>query len=91
MNAIRQRPKLRKTVATGFFIFGLVALALPLLPGWVLIGFGLYLLSIDSPQTQDTIARYRAKFRYLDHVLRHSYDRLPKTASPVAPVLTEKI
>lgn len=98
MNAIRKRPKLRKTVATGLFVFGVVGLALPLLPGWALIGVALFLLSIDSPVMQGNIARYRAKFRYLDHALRHSYDRLherferhAEAATVVAPVAAEKV
>jgi hypothetical protein len=91
MNAIRKRPKLRKTVATGLFIFGVVALALPLLPGWIMIGLGLYFLSIDSPVMQGHIARYRAKFRYLDHALRHSYDRFnQEPKAPVVPAIGEK-
>ena len=90
MNAMRKRPFLRKTVATGLFIFGVAAAALPLIPGWVLIGLGLYLLSIDSPAMQGHIARYRAKYRSLDHLLRHSYDRLEKRAESV-PVAVEKV
>lgn len=91
MNAIRKRPRLRKTVATGLFIFGTVALALPLLPGWIMIGAGLYLLSIDSPAMQGHIARYRAKFRYLDKVLRYSYDKLHKEPEAIIiPAVIEK-
>jgi len=93
MNAIRKRPKLRKTVATGLFIFGTVALALPLLPGWLMIGAGLYFLSIDSPVTQGHIARYRAKFRYFDYALRYSYDKLHKEKEPeiaIMPAIIEK-
>lgn len=90
MNAIRKRPKLRKTVATGLFIFGTVALALPLLPGWIMIGAGLYLLSVDSPVMQDHIARYRAKSRYLDHALRYSYDRLHKEPQVTITAIIEK-
>ncbi len=60
------------------FVFGLAALVLPLLPGWLLIGFGLYLMSIDSPAMQGHIHRYRTKYPPLHHVLKHSYDRLNK-------------
>ncbi len=72
---------LRKTVATGLFVFGVVGLALPLLPGWLLIGVGLYLMSIDSPTFQAHIHRYRTKYPPLHHALKHSYDRLNKEAA----------
>ncbi len=81
MNAIKKRPVLRKAVAMGLFVFGVVGLVLPLLPGWLLIGFGLYLMSIDSPAMQAHIHRYRTKYPSLHHVLRHSYDRLHKETS----------
>jgi hypothetical protein len=76
MNALRTRPTLRKAVATVLFVFGVVSLVLPLLPGWIMIGAGLFLLSIDSPEFQESVHRYRSKYSHLDRVLRHSYDRL---------------
>ena len=76
MHTLRHKPILRKIVATALFVFGVVALVLPLLPGWVFIGVGLYLLSLDSPEMQEKISHYRTKHRALDRLLTHSYDRL---------------
>lgn len=76
MNALRKKPLLRKTVATGFFVFGTVALALPLLPGWLLIGLGLYLLSLDSPRIQERFEHYRGRYRAVDWMLKRTYDKL---------------
>ncbi len=96
MNAIRKRPRLRKTVATGLFMVGLLGVALPVLPGWAFLGVALFLLSVDSPIMQDRIARARAKFRYLDHALRHSYDRMHERfhrdaeVTQVAPAIADK-
>lgn len=75
MNAIRQKPALRTTVATVLFIFGVASLALPVLPGWVFLGMSLYLFSIDSPRIQGHVHRYRTRFSSLDKVLKHSYDK----------------
>lgn len=82
MHTLRRKPALRKTVATALFVFGTVALVMPLVPGWVLIGFGLYLLSIDSPEFQERIVRYRTKHRTLDKLLTHSYDKLQANEPP---------
>ena len=82
MHALRRKPLLRKTVATALFVFGVVALVLPLLPGWVFIGVGLYLMSVDSPEMQEKIALYRMRHRTLDRVLAHSYDRLHRAHTP---------
>lgn len=90
MNAIKKRPALRKTVATGLFVFGVAALALPIIPGWALIGMGLYLLSIDSPSMQGSIARTRAKYRSLDRLLAYSYDKLSAGDTPAVPQAVEK-
>ncbi len=88
MKALHKRPVLRKTVATGFFVFGVVALVLPLIPGWVMIGVGLYLLSIDSPKMQGAVLRYRTRYVSLDRLLKHSYDRLERKRT--APTTEEQ-
>lgn len=76
MRNLHKKPIVRKATATTLFIFGIVGLALPILPGWVFIGIGLYILSIDSPYLREKIHHYRTKHRVLDHALIHSYDKL---------------
>lgn len=78
MELITKRPILRKAFATGLFVCGVVALILPILPGWLFLGAGLYLMSIDSPIMQEHIARYRLKSQMVDKILRFSYDRFHK-------------
>jgi len=76
MNALRKKPKLKKVVAISLVCVGVVGVVLPVLPGPILIGVGLYLLSVDSPHVQGKIHAYRTKHKALDHALKHSYDRL---------------
>ncbi len=88
MKALHKRPVLRKTVATGLFVFGVVALVVPLIPGWVMIGVGLYLLSIDSPKMQGAVLRYRTRYASFDRLLKHSYDQLERKRT--APTTEEQ-
>ncbi len=89
MNKLRKRPVLKKTVATGLIVFGVIALVVPLIPGWVCIGLGLYLFSVDSPGIQGKILHYRTKHASLDKILKHSYDHLHAKHS--APLPSEDI
>ncbi len=86
MKLLRKRPLLRKTVATGMFTFGLVSLILPLLPGWIMIGFALYLFLLDAPHLQARLAVYRAKYPRLDSILKKTYDKVHKEPAPEAPL-----
>lgn len=78
MERLRHKPILRKNLARGAFLIGVIGLAIPILPGWGLIGISLFLFSIDSPELQSRVHRYRTKYLSLDRVLRHSYDPLHK-------------
>ncbi len=86
MQQLRKRPKLKKAVATGLFVFGVIALIVPFIPGWICIGLGLYLFSVDSPRIQAKILHYRTKHTSLDRILTHSYDHLhAKHSAPLPP------
>lgn len=82
MNALRKKPKLKKAVAISLVCVGVIGVVLPVLPGPILIGVGLYLLSVDSPHVQGKIHAYRMRHKALDHALKHSYDRLHAKHSP---------
>jgi len=41
---------------------------LPMVPGWLLIGLGLYLLSVDSPGMQHRIGAVRARYAFIDRL-----------------------
>lgn len=57
---------------------GLVLVPFPFIPGWMLIVPGLYLLSIDSPKTQERILVYRARYVWFDTAFRQfERDRRP--------------
>jgi len=60
---------LRRVGGTVIFMVGVVALALPIIPGWLLIGIGLYLLSVDSPGMQQRIVVLRARHPHLNRLL----------------------
>jgi uncharacterized membrane protein YbaN (DUF454 family) len=61
---------LRRIGGTAVFILGIVALVLPVLPGWLLIGVGLFILSKDSPGMQDRIMALRRRYASVDKVMR---------------------
>lgn len=77
---------LRRIGGTVVFMVGVVALAIPIIPGWLLIGVGLYLLSVDSPGMQQRIIVLRARHRHLNMLLA-PVDRLLGHTPP--PNLTE--
>jgi|GEM_PF-2146654 len=86
MNKLRKRPLLKKTVATTLFVFGIVSIILPILPGWLFIGLSLYIFSVDSPRIQAKILHYRTKHTSVDRILKHSYDHLhAKHSAPLPP------
>jgi hypothetical protein len=60
---------MRRTGGTAVFILGIVSLILPILPGWLFIGVGLYILAQDSPGMQERIASLRARYRHVDRVM----------------------
>lgn len=83
---------LRRIGGTVIFMVGVVSLALPIIPGWFLIGVGLYLLSVDSPGMQQRIAILRVRHRHLNALLT-PIDRLLGHATvsdehSIVPVMT---
>lgn len=59
----------RRVGGTAVFMLGIVALILPILPGWLLIGVGLYILSLDSPGMQERIFALRKRYPHADKVM----------------------
>lgn len=62
-------PVLRKIGGTMLFMLGIISLALPVLPGWIFIGVGLYILSLDSPGITHRVDRLRARYKFFDEVM----------------------
>ncbi len=60
---------LRRIGGTTVFMIGIVALILPVLPGWFLIAVGLYILSIDSPGMQLRLDMLSRKYPIVDRTL----------------------
>jgi uncharacterized protein YqgC (DUF456 family) len=60
---------LRRIGGTAVFILGIVALVLPVLPGWLLIGVGLFILSKDSPGMQDRIMALRRRYVHVNKIM----------------------
>ena len=52
----------RRILGTVLFIVGMVAWILPIIPGWPLIGVGLYILSLDSPGMQTRILQLKQRY-----------------------------
>jgi uncharacterized membrane protein YbaN (DUF454 family) len=70
------------------FILGIVALVLPVLPGWLLIGVGLFILSKDSPGMQDRIMALRRRYRHADRVMGEVERRFgPREKAPTPEVI----
>jgi len=65
---------LRRVAGTILFIVGLLGLILPILPGFLLIGVGLYLLSLDSPGMQLRIHQLRQEYPHFDKLMKLSDD-----------------
>ena len=63
------RKVLRRIGGTLAFLVGTLFLLIPLIPGWPLIGVGLYLLSVDSPEFDDRVRALRKRFSLLDSIL----------------------
>lgn len=59
---------IRRIGGTILFIVGLVSLLLPIIPGWFLIGIGLYLLAVDSVGMQHRISVIRARHKLIDRL-----------------------
>jgi hypothetical protein len=66
---------LRRVGGTVFFILGLIGALLPIVPGWLLTGVGLYLLALDSPGMQHRIRVLRRRYRRVDLVLSQAEKR----------------
>lgn len=62
-------PHLRRVGGTSLFMVGIVALPIPVVPGWLLIGLSLYILSIDSPGMRPRVAALRARHALLNRML----------------------
>ena len=61
---------IRRAIGTGAFIAGIIALILPVLPGWLFIGVGLYFLSLDSPGMQQRIKILRDRYMHFDTLMK---------------------
>lgn len=73
---------LRRLGGTALFIIGVVALVLPLLPGFVFIALGLYVLSIDSPKIHEHTKRIRYRYKHIDTAMVHVERRLIRRTTP---------
>jgi len=60
---------LRRIGGTTLFMVGIVALILPVLPGWFFIAFGLYILSLDSPGMQNRLDALARRYPHVDRML----------------------
>jgi uncharacterized protein YqgC (DUF456 family) len=66
---------LRRVGGTAVFLLGVIGCILPIIPGFPLIGVGLYLLSLDSPGMQSRIRALRLRYPRVDrfvHKIEHS-------------------
>lgn len=72
---------LRRVLGTILFIVGVLGLLLPVLPGFLLIGVGLYFLSLDSPGMQLRINQLRREYKHFDMLMKLSDDWQKKEAS----------
>ena len=75
-------PHARRISGTSLFMVGIVALPIPVVPGWLLIGVALYILSIDSPGMRPRVAALRVRHPFLNRVLV-PLDRLLGHESPL--------
>jgi len=62
-------PLLRKIGGTVIFMIGVIALPIPIIPGWFLIGAALYIFSIDSPDIHAYIGKLRMRYKIINYVL----------------------
>lgn len=61
--------RIHKGIAVILFVFGLVTLPLPFIPGIVFIALSLYLFSLHSPRTKARVAHMRSRLPALDWTL----------------------
>lgn len=72
----------RRVGGTAAFMLGIVSLVLPVLPGWLFIGIGLYILSLDSPGMQGRIRTLRARYKRIETLMSHVERRMGHKQSP---------
>ncbi len=70
---------IRKMAGSILFIMGVFALVLPIIPGWLLIALGLYILSLDSPGLDRRLRVLRSRFPHIDRLLSKHDGRFSKT------------
>lgn len=73
---------LRKMAGSILFMMGVFALVLPIIPGWLLIALGLYILSLDSPGLDRRLRALRARFPRIDRLLGKHDARFSRSAPP---------
>lgn len=61
---------IRKVSGILVVLAGILGLAFPIFPGWLLIGVGLYLLAADSPAVTRFLAWVRRRFSLIDVLMR---------------------
>lgn len=62
-------PIIRRIGGMLLFVIGIVSLILPVLPGWILIILGLYVLSIDSRNMHERLRYLRGRYVVVDRIL----------------------
>lgn len=72
----------RRVGGTAAFMLGIVSLVLPVLPGWLFIGIGLYILSKDSPGMQGRIRALRARYKRIETLMGHVERRMGHVHHP---------
>lgn len=60
----------RKAAGVLVVLAGILGLAFPIFPGWLLIGIGLYILAADSPAITRFLAALRRRFSLIDMLFR---------------------
>jgi len=60
----------RRTGGVGLCAVGVISLAVPFIPGWLLIGVGLYLLLVDSPSARGRFDVFLMRFPRLQRLIR---------------------
>lgn len=58
--------RIQKGIAVVLFVFGLVTLPLPFVPGVVFIALSLYIFSLHSPRTKERVMQVRRRVWVLD-------------------------
>jgi uncharacterized membrane protein YbaN (DUF454 family) len=68
----------RRTIGTVSFVVGLIGIVLPVLPGALLIAFGLYIIALDSPGLSLRLRQLRARYHSFDVVMAEIEKRFGK-------------